>query len=150
MCLSFSLVAYLSVCCVCVCVFRLLMDTLDKVKFLLRRRDRQKLKVTRGPSTYAGFNAAAASSSANNMEVDAATGGEQDHMYGVGEEEDGSHHAASSGTRLSPTDRLNIWVHDADHVLAIGSEVAALIDEHSIPPLWIQCEVKSYRAGAVR
>jgi len=59
--------------------------------------------------------------------------------------------AASSGGRvpvLNKNDRLNIWHHDAHSVLPNGSAIAALIDEHSIPPLWIQSSVKGYRGGA--
>ena len=49
---------------------------------------------------------------------------------------------------LSRSDKLNIWSYDPSAPLPPGSEVAALTDQHSIPPLWIQCKVKRYLPGA--
>jgi hypothetical protein len=46
-------------------------------------------------------------------------------------------------------DPLYIWHHDSTRTLPIGSEVAALVDGHSQPPLWIQCVIKAYRPGSV-
>lgn len=62
-------------------------------------------------------------------------------------------HGWSSGninsTAMHTSDKLFIWNHDAERTLAIGSEVAALVDAHSEPPLWIQCVITGYRPGPV-
>jgi hypothetical protein len=120
------------------------------VKAVLRRRERKALQRSAA--------AAAAATAAAMVDVD-----EGDGAASASEPDDddeplvqrppattgGGGGSGARQTVLSKHDKLNIWYHDAASVLPVGSEVAALIDEHSIPQLWVQCVVKGYRPGAV-
>ena len=102
---------------------RHLSDALSAIKTILKRRDRR--------------------ASGSMMDIDSSSAAHDHDGYS-------NHHAVAMDDCGPPVDRLDIWYHDASNLLPIGSEVAALVDQHSIPPLWIQSTIVGYRLGEVR
>jgi hypothetical protein len=132
--------------------FRLANELLHHARMNLKRRDRRN---------GAAATAAAASQRNNTIAEDDMSDGEDDDedeplAVTVSKNNTSTNATAPSASStgaggrvpvLNRNDKLNIWYHDAHSVLPVGAPVAALVDEHSIPPLWIQCSIRSYRSG---
>jgi len=125
--------------------FKHVNDSLEKMRHFLRRRER-KAKSARAATTAANATSPAVHAASATVATPpvAAIPAEHHHAAPSTGGEEGEVTVVTGG--LSKHDKLNIWNHEG-RVLQPGLEVAALVDDHSIPPLWILAVVQNYRPG---